>query len=125
LRIRDVYPGSVFFKELKYFLSKKLVLSSEKQRLGILDPRYGIWIKPVPDPEAGSRVQKSTGSRIRIRNTDPLLELHQESSPKNFKRKKAKKNYGRYTVGYSMFLKKGRISFCFEIEVVQSFALPY
>ncbi len=34
---------------------------------GIRDPRTGIRKKPIPDP--GSRGQKGTGSRIRIRNT--------------------------------------------------------
>ena len=33
----------------------------------IWDPRSGIRKKPIPDP--GSRGQKGTGSRIRIRNT--------------------------------------------------------
>jgi hypothetical protein len=35
---------------------------------GIRDPGSGIRKKPIPDP--GSRGQKGTGSRIRIRNTD-------------------------------------------------------
>jgi hypothetical protein len=34
---------------------------------GIRDPRSGIRKKPIPD--SGSRGQKGTGSRIRIRNT--------------------------------------------------------
>jgi len=33
-----------------------------------LDPGSGIWKKPIPDP-GGSRGQKGSGSRIRIRNT--------------------------------------------------------
>jgi hypothetical protein len=37
------------------------------QGSGIRDPRSGIRKKPIPDP--GSRGQKGTGSRIRIRNT--------------------------------------------------------
>jgi hypothetical protein len=32
-----------------------------------MDLGSGIWKKPIPDP--GSRGQKGTGSRIRIRNT--------------------------------------------------------
>ncbi len=36
-------------------------------RSEIRDPRSGIRKKPIPDP--GSRGQKGTGSRIRIRNT--------------------------------------------------------
>jgi hypothetical protein len=35
---------------------------------GIRDPGSGIWKKPIPDP-GGSRAQKGTGSRIRIRKT--------------------------------------------------------
>jgi hypothetical protein len=31
----------------------------------------GIRKKPIPDPGSGSRGQNGTGSRIRIRNTDP------------------------------------------------------
>ncbi len=55
------------FKELLKFLPKKLSLSSQKYGFGIRDPRSGIRKKPIPDP--GSRGQKGTGSRIRIRNT--------------------------------------------------------
>jgi hypothetical protein len=36
---------------------------------GIRDARSGIRNKPIPDPGPGSRGQKGTGSRIRIRNT--------------------------------------------------------
>ncbi len=52
----------------KNFLPKKLSLRSQKYEFGIRDPRSGIRNKPIPDP--GSRDQKGTGSRIRIRNTD-------------------------------------------------------
>ncbi len=38
---------------------------------GIRDPGSGIRKKPIPDP--GSRGQKGTGSRIRIRNTDQWI----------------------------------------------------
>ncbi len=38
---------------------------------GIRDPGSGIRKKPIPDP--GSRGQKGTGSRIRIRNTGELV----------------------------------------------------
>jgi hypothetical protein len=55
------------------FLTKKLSLSSQKYRLGIRDPGSGIRKKPIPDP--GSRGQKGTGSRIRIRNTADIEHL--------------------------------------------------
>jgi hypothetical protein len=55
------------FQRLKNFLLKKLSLCSQKYGFGIRDPRSGIRKKPIPDP--GSRGQKGTGSRIRIRNT--------------------------------------------------------
>jgi hypothetical protein len=55
------------FKELRNFLPKKLSQSFQKYEFGIRDPRSGIRNKPIPDP--GSRGQKGTGSRIRIRNT--------------------------------------------------------
>jgi len=44
---------------------EKLSISSQTKGL---DPRSGIRKKPIPDP--GTRGQKGTGSRIRIRNTD-------------------------------------------------------
>ena len=55
------------FQELLKFLPKKLSPSPQKYGFGIRDPRSGIRKKPIPDP--GSRGQKGTGSRIRIRNT--------------------------------------------------------
>jgi hypothetical protein len=54
------------FKEIWNFLPKKLSLSSQKYGFGIRDPGSGK--KLFPDP--GSRGQKGTGSRIRIRNID-------------------------------------------------------
>ena len=65
-------------KNLSYFsfevLKKKIWANFQwiielftKYGLGIRDPRSGIRKKPIPDP--GSRSQKGTGSRIRIRNT--------------------------------------------------------
>jgi hypothetical protein len=87
--IRDVYPGSDFFpsripdpnffhpgfriliKEFKYFYPKKWFLSSRKYDPGcssrICIPDSDPDFLPIPDP--GSRGQKGTGSRIRIRNT--------------------------------------------------------
>jgi hypothetical protein len=53
------------FQRIIELLPKKLSLSSQKYRFGIRDPRSGK--KPIPD--TGSRGQKSTGSRIRIRNS--------------------------------------------------------
>ncbi len=55
------------FKELLTFLPKKCSICSQIYGFGIRDPRSGIRKKPLPDP--GSRGQKGTGSRIRIRNT--------------------------------------------------------
>ncbi len=37
---------------------------------GIRDPGSGIRNKPIPDLGYGSSIEKGTGSRIRIRNTD-------------------------------------------------------
>jgi hypothetical protein len=88
LRIRDVYPesrirlfsipdpGSEFwfpsrirFKELKNVNPKKWFLSSGKYDPGCLSriPDPDPDFLPIPDP--GSRGQKGTGYRIRIRNT--------------------------------------------------------
>jgi hypothetical protein len=64
-------------------IPKTLSLSSQKYgfgirdpRSGIRDPRSGIWDpeKPISDFGSGSRGQKGTGSRIRLRNIgcDPL-----------------------------------------------------
>ncbi len=55
------------FNELLKFLPKKFSIFSQIYGFGIRDPRSGIRKKPIPDP--GSRGQKGTGSRIRIRNT--------------------------------------------------------
>jgi hypothetical protein len=85
LRIRDVYPGSrirlfptripdpnclhpgsrIRIKEFKYFNPKKWFLSSRKY-----DPDPNADFLPFLDP--GSRGQKGTGSRIRIRNTEKV-----------------------------------------------------
>jgi hypothetical protein len=61
---KKIWPN---FQELLKFLPKKLSPSHQKYGFGIRDPRSGIRKKPIPDP--GSRGQKGTGSRIRIRNT--------------------------------------------------------
>jgi hypothetical protein len=55
------------FKELLNFLPNKISICSQIYGFGIRDPRSGIRKKPISDP--GSRGQKGTGSRIRIRNT--------------------------------------------------------
>jgi hypothetical protein len=55
------------FQELLKFLPKKLSPSPQKYGFGIRDPSRK---KPIPDP--GSRGQKGTGSRIRIRNTEKI-----------------------------------------------------
>ncbi len=59
------------FQELWKFLPKTLSPSPQKYGFGIGDPRSGIRKKAIPDP--GSRGQKGTGSRIRIRNTAQVL----------------------------------------------------
>jgi hypothetical protein len=46
-------------------------------RSGIRDPGSVIRKKPIPDP--GSRGQKGTGSRIRIRNTGLYIKHGQKS----------------------------------------------
>jgi hypothetical protein len=64
------HPGSrICIKELKYFNPKKWFLSYRKY-----DPGCSIRI-PDPDflPIPGSRGQKGTGSRIRIRNTETFI----------------------------------------------------
>jgi hypothetical protein len=57
---KKIWP---IFKELYNFLFKKLSLCSQKYGFGIRDPE-----KTYP----GSRGQKGTGSRIRIRNTGQM-----------------------------------------------------
>ncbi len=62
-------PSRIRIKEFKYFLRKKLFLSFRNNDLGC-HPGSRI---PYPDPDffhPGSRGQKSTRSRIWIRNTD-------------------------------------------------------
>jgi hypothetical protein len=53
------------FQRLVELFTQKIVTKLSK--IWIWDPRSGIWRNPIPDP--GSRGQKGTGSRIRIRNT--------------------------------------------------------
>jgi hypothetical protein len=75
-----VYPGSEFFpsriririKEFKYFNPKIVSKVSEVHMFRDVHPGSGfqIWaliFLPIPDP--GSRGQKGSGFRIRIRNT--------------------------------------------------------
>ncbi len=73
IRIPDpnrLHPGSrILIKEFMYLnpnKSKKMV-SKLWSGLFIPDPGSGCWLSPIPDP--GSRGQKGTLSRIRIRNT--------------------------------------------------------
>ncbi len=71
LRIRRIpdpgfYPSRI--SGIVELFTQKLSLSSQKYGFWIWDPRSGIREKPIPDP--GSRGQKGTGSRIRIRNTE-------------------------------------------------------
>ncbi len=61
------------FQRMKDLLPKKLSKSSQEYGFGIRDPRSGIRKKPIPDP--GSRGQKGTGSRIRIRNTESMTRI--------------------------------------------------
>jgi hypothetical protein len=75
-----------FFKNYWSFYLKNFHLAPQKYGFGSRDPRSGIRKKPIPDPgsrmfilypgswflpilDPGSRGQKGTGSRIRIRNT--------------------------------------------------------
>ncbi len=60
------HPGSrIRIKEFKYFNPSKWFLSSKKYDLGC-SSRI-LFFLPIPDP--GSRGQKGTGARIRIRNS--------------------------------------------------------
>jgi hypothetical protein len=54
-------------KKFKYFNPKKWFLSSRKYDPGCSSRFPDPYLLPIPDP--GSRGQKGTGSRIRIRNT--------------------------------------------------------
>ncbi len=55
------------FKELTELFTQKIVTKLSKILFGIRDPGSGKNLFRIPDP--GSRGQKGTGSRIRIRNT--------------------------------------------------------
>jgi hypothetical protein len=61
---KKIWPN--FLRIIEVF-TQNLSLSSQKYGFGIQDPRSEMRKKPIPDP--GSRGQKGTGSRIRIRNT--------------------------------------------------------
>ncbi len=56
-------------KNYRTFLPKYVSLTSQKYGFGIRDPGSGKNLFRLPDPGSGSRGQKCTGSRIRIRNT--------------------------------------------------------
>ncbi len=58
---RNFFPSRILIKEFKHFNPTKWFLGSRKY-----DPDPDFL--PIPDP--GSRGQKGTGSRIRIRNTE-------------------------------------------------------
>jgi hypothetical protein len=66
------------FQRIIELFTQKIVTKLSKT--WIWDPRSGIRKKPIPDP--GSRGQKGTGSRIRVRNTgflctyDCILGVH-------------------------------------------------
>ncbi len=87
LRIRDVYPVSriqiqgqkdsgsrvlIRIKEFKYFWPKKLFLCSRKYDPGMFIPDLDLDSYQSRTPNLGSRGQKGTGTRIRIRYTDSL-----------------------------------------------------
>jgi hypothetical protein len=55
------------FKELLKKNPKTQKIFNMLSNIWVWDPGSGIRKKPIPDP--GSRGQKGTGSRIRIRNT--------------------------------------------------------
>ncbi len=58
---KKIWPN---FPRIIEVFTQKIVTKPSKIR--VWDPRSGIRKKPIPDP--GSRGQKGTGSRIRIRN---------------------------------------------------------
>ncbi len=59
---KNIWPN---FPRIIEVFTQKIVTKPSK--IWVWDPRSGIREKPIPDP--GSRGQKGTGSRIRIRNT--------------------------------------------------------
>jgi hypothetical protein len=69
LNAEERYFGQ--FSRITAIYPKNLSLSSKNMGLGsvIRYPGSGTRKKPIPDPGSGSRGQKCTGSRIRIRNT--------------------------------------------------------
>jgi hypothetical protein len=55
------------FQNIIELFTQKVV--TKRSKIWVWDPRSGVRKKPIPDPGPGSRGQKGTGSRIRIRNT--------------------------------------------------------
>ncbi len=64
------------FQRIIELFTQKIV--TKLLKVWVWDPRSGIRKKPIPDP--GSRGQKGTGSRIRIRNTANYLCLFRTES---------------------------------------------
>ncbi len=73
------YRGSgMFIPDPTFFHPETVSIpdpGSASKNLSILTPKN--WFLPIPDP--GSRVQKGTGSRIRIRNTASKGQCHKQS----------------------------------------------
>jgi hypothetical protein len=63
-KIPDSGPSS---KNLIIFNSKNYIKFLIRFGMFVPDPGFGFF--SIPDPDPGSRDQKSTGSRIRMRNT--------------------------------------------------------
>jgi hypothetical protein len=61
------------FQRIIELFTQKVV--SKLSKIWVWDPGSGFRNKPIPD--TGSRGQKGTGSRIRIRNTDKILKFKQ------------------------------------------------
>jgi hypothetical protein len=68
----ELFPSRILIKDFKYLNPKKWFLSSRKYDPGcssrIPDPDSDF----LPIADTGSRGQKGTGSRIRIRNTEKI-----------------------------------------------------
>jgi hypothetical protein len=60
-------PNPVPHQRIQVFLTQKTVSKPWEKLFGMFIPDPDFF--PIPDPDPGSRSQKSTGSRIRIRNT--------------------------------------------------------
>ncbi len=88
-RIRDTHffhlGSRIRIKEFKYF-KPKYGFKAPGNMIRVVHPGSGSRTRFLPIPDSGSMVQKGTGTRIRIRNTDRKEALGKGTFKKQMKK---------------------------------------